>query len=144
MATSAHFGQIPLTKELRVAAMLAYTIMVFPKDVNASAKQIEGEAGIVRIQVLLRSENSSSEVFIIEYNPEKKTLRVWPEEGRWKLGRFSKKVLHLLENCFPERASWITTSDLAEKAHCIYCWDDIEQEWLLRLVPEEFRFKFES
>ncbi|KKS43672.1 MAG: hypothetical protein UV05_C0025G0014 [candidate division CPR1 bacterium GW2011_GWA2_42_17] len=139
-----HFGQISLTGELKIAAMLSYTIMVFPKDANASAQQVESGHGTVRIQVSLKPEENASEDFIVEYNPRIKTLRVWPTDGSWGLDRFSKKVQYLFETCFSERAGWVTTSDIAEKAHCIYCWNDIEQEWLLRLVPERFRSKFEN
>lgn len=138
MTTVVHFGQIPLTGELKVAAMLAYTIMVFSKDVNASAEQIESEAGTIGIQVSLRPEGQTPEDFVIEYNPKEKTLKLWPTDDNWKLGQSSEEVLNFLKVCFSD---W---SIVEEKNYWFYCWYGIEQEWLLRLVPEEFRFKFES
>lgn len=138
MTTVVRFGQIPLTEELRVAAMLAYTIMVFPKDANVSAKQIQGEAGTIGVQVSLRPEGYKSEDFVIEYNPKNKTLKVWPTDGSWKLGQSSEEVLDFLKGRF---SGWTIVE---EKDHWFYCWYGIEQEWLLRLVPEKFRSKFES
>ena len=95
-----HFGQISLTGVLKIAAMLSYTIMVFPEDANASAQQVESEIGTVGIQVLLWPEGHESEGFVIEYSPKNKTLKVWPTGGKWRLGRASEEALDFLKDLF--------------------------------------------
>jgi len=100
MATFVHFGQISLTEEQKIAAMLAYTIMVFPKDLRADAKQNEGEIGTVGVQISLRPEGHESEGFVIEYSPKNKTLKVWPTGGKWRLGRASEEALDFLKDLF--------------------------------------------